>query len=112
MEIPLLFIHLARFESLVVFDHVLVPWNRVFYYGNIEASANFLLKISFHCFAFHQTVIRQIVKSEFMLGLVQLLVETINVGEYQHIHEKLSEFIIGLEMMKALLEKSGQAISL
>jgi 4-hydroxyphenylacetate 3-monooxygenase len=101
----------SRFEemdSLVVFDHVLVPWNRVFYYGNIEASANFLLKSSFHCFALHQTIIRQIVKSEFMLGIAQLLVETINVGEYQHIHEKLSEFIIGLETMKALLEKSEQ----
>lgn len=101
----------SRFEemdSLVVFDNVLVPWDRVFYYGNIEASVNFLLKSSFHCFALHQTITRQIVKSEFMLGIAQLLVETIDVGEYQHIHEKLSEFIIGLETMKALLEKSEQ----
>ncbi|MCZ8535917.1 4-hydroxyphenylacetate 3-monooxygenase, oxygenase component [Paenisporosarcina quisquiliarum] len=101
----------SRFEemdSLVVFDDVLVPWNRVFYYGNIEASVNFLLKSSFHCFALHQTITRQIVKSEFMLGIAQLLVETIDVGEYQHIHEKISEFIIGLETMKALLEKSEQ----
>ncbi len=99
----------SRFEemdSLVVFDNVLVPWNRIFYYGNIEVSANFLIKTSFHCFALHQTINRQIVKSEFMLGLAQLLVETIDVCEYQHIQEKLSEFIIGLETMKALLEKS------
>jgi 4-hydroxyphenylacetate 3-monooxygenase len=41
-----------------------------------------------------------------MLGLAELIVETINVGEYQHIHEKLSEIIIGLETMKSLLEKS------
>lgn len=99
----------SRFEemdSLVVFDHVLVPWNRIFYYGNIEASANFLIKTSFQSFALHQTINRQIVKSEFMLGLAQLLVETIKVGEYQHIQEKLSEFIIGLETMRALLERS------
>ncbi|MET1013443.1 MAG: 4-hydroxyphenylacetate 3-monooxygenase, oxygenase component [Paenisporosarcina sp.] len=101
----------SRFEemdSLVVFDHVIVPWNRVFYYGNIDASANFMTKSSFSCFALHQAVSRQIVKSEFMIGLAQLLVETINVGQYQHIHEKLSEFIIGIETMKALLEKSEQ----
>lgn len=101
----------SRFEemdSLVVFDQVLVPWNRVFYYGNIDVSAKFLIKTSFQCFALHQTINRQIVKSEFMLGLAQLLVETIGGGEYQHIQEKLSEFIIGLETMKALLEKSEQ----
>lgn len=101
----------ARFEemdSLVVFDNVLVPWERVFFYGNIEASVNFLLKSSFHCFSLHQAINRQIVKSEFMLGLAQLIVETIDVGEYQHINEKLSEIIIGLEAMKALLGQSEQ----
>lgn len=38
--------------------------------------------------------------------MAELLIETINVSEYQHIQEKLSEIIIGLETMKALLEKS------
>lgn len=40
------------------------------------------------------------------MGLAEILVETINVGEYQHIQEKMSEVIIGLETMKALLEKA------
>jgi 4-hydroxyphenylacetate 3-monooxygenase len=93
-------------DSLVVFDNVLVPWDRVFFYDNVEAATDFVMKSSFHSFAYHQVVIRQIVKSEFVLGLAQLLVETINVGEYQHIQEKLSEMIIGIETMKALLEKS------
>lgn len=93
-------------DSIVVFDHVLVPWDRVFFYDNVEASTDFMLHSSFHHFATHQVLIRQIVKTEFILGVAHLLVETINVGEYQHIHEKLSEIIIGLETMKALLEKS------
>jgi 4-hydroxyphenylacetate 3-monooxygenase len=93
-------------DSIVVFDNVLVPWERVFYYDNVDASTDFLLQSSFYQYAYHQVVTRQIVKTEFMLGVAQLLVETINVGEYQHIQEKLSEIIIGLETMKALLEKS------
>ena len=32
-----------------------------------------------------------------------MLVNTINVGEYQHIHEKITEVISGLETLKALL---------
>jgi 4-hydroxyphenylacetate 3-monooxygenase len=93
-------------DSIVVFDNVLVPWDCVFYYDNVDAASDFLLQSSFYQFAYHQVVTRQIVKTEFMLGVAQLLVETINVGEYQQIQEKLSEIIIGLETMKALLEKS------
>ncbi|MGZ4159960.1 MAG: 4-hydroxyphenylacetate 3-monooxygenase, oxygenase component [Neobacillus sp.] len=93
-------------DSIVVFDNVLVPWDRVFYYNNVEAATEFLLQSSFYQFAYHQVITRQILKTEFILGVAQLLVETINVGEYQHIQEKLSEMIIGLETMKALLEKS------
>lgn len=93
-------------DSVVVFDNVLVPWEKVFYYDNVDAAGEFLTESSFHPFAYHQVITRQIVKTEFILGVTHLLVETINVGEYQHIQEKLSEMIIGLETMKALLEKS------
>lgn len=93
-------------DSIVIFDNVLVPWDRVFYYDNVDAATDFLLQSSFYPFAYHQVVTRQIVKTEFILGVAQLLVETINVGEYQHVQEKLSEIIIGLETMKALVEKS------
>ncbi|MGG3562139.1 4-hydroxyphenylacetate 3-monooxygenase, oxygenase component [Neobacillus rhizosphaerae] len=95
-------------DSIVVFDNVLVPWDRVFFYDNVEAASDFMLHSSFHHFATHQVLTRQIVKTEFVLGIAELLVETINVKEYQHIQEKLSEIIIGLETMKALLEKSEQ----
>ncbi|WP_040208857.1 4-hydroxyphenylacetate 3-monooxygenase, oxygenase component [Neobacillus jeddahensis] len=99
----------SRFEemdSMIVFDHVLVPWNRVFFYDNLEAARDFILQSSFHQQAIHQVLTRQIVKTEFILGVAELLVETINISEYHHIQEKLSEMIIGLETMKALLEKA------
>lgn len=93
-------------DTILVFDNVLVPWDRVFFYDNIDAANDFIQQSSFHHFATHQAVTRQIVKTEFILGLAGLLVETINVSSYQHIQEKLSEIIIGLETMKALLIKS------
>lgn len=99
----------SRFEemdSIIVFDNVVVPWNRVFFYNNAEVAEEFPFQSSFHSFAKHQVVTRQIVKTEFVLGIAELLIETINVSGYQHIQEKMSEIIIGLETMKALLEKS------
>ncbi len=93
-------------DTILVFDHVLVPWERVFFYDNTDAANEFIQQSSFHHYATHQAVTRQIAKTEFILGVAGLLVETINVSTYQHVQAKLSEIIIGLETMKALLVKS------
>ena len=93
-------------DSTVVFDNVVVPWERVFYYKNESVGPNFLTQSSFHHFAKHQAIIRQIAKTEFLLGIAELLTKTINVSDFQHIQEKMSEIIIGLETMKALLDKA------
>lgn len=99
-------------DSIVVFDDVLVPWDRVFYYNNSDVAEEFITVSSFHAFAKHQVLTRQIVKTEFLLGIAESLIETINVREYQHIQEKMSEIIIGLETLRALLEKSENYASI
>lgn len=99
----------SRFEemdSIVVFDNVLVPWERVFFYDNVPITNIFMRSNSFLPFTLHQVVSRQIVKTEFILGIVHSIIETINIGEYQHVQEKVSEIIIALETMKALVIKS------
>ncbi|MDV2682945.1 4-hydroxyphenylacetate 3-monooxygenase, oxygenase component [Alkalihalophilus lindianensis] len=96
----------ARFEesdALVVFDHVLVPWDRVFYYDNIEVTDTLSLKGAFAKLALHQVVSRQVIKVEFILGVAQMMVDTINSGNYQHVQEKIAEIIVALETMKAFL---------
>ena len=99
----------SRFEeidSVVVFDNVLVPWECVFFHSDTQVASEFFGASAFHPFTIHQVVTRQIVKTEFMLGVAELLVQTINVGEYLHIQEKLAEIIMSLETMKALLAQS------
>lgn len=93
-------------DTIVVFDNVLVPWQRVFYYDNIEVANSFVAYSSFLPLTLHQVVSRQIIKTEFVLGVVQSIIETINIGEYQHVQEKASEIIVALETMKALVMKA------
>jgi 4-hydroxyphenylacetate 3-monooxygenase len=93
-------------DTIVVFNDVLIPWERVFYYDNIQVSNTFMDASSFLPFTLHQAVSRQIVKTEFVLGLAQSIIDTINISEYQHVQEKASEIIIALETMKALVIKS------
>lgn len=105
----------SRFEemdSVVVFENVLVPWDRIFFYRNPEVAAAFFSVSSFHPFAIHQVLTRQVVKTEFLLSLAEELVQTINVSEYLHIQGKIAEIIVGLETMKALRNQAEQEAEL
>ncbi|MFJ7405164.1 MULTISPECIES: 4-hydroxyphenylacetate 3-monooxygenase, oxygenase component [unclassified Lysinibacillus] len=99
----------TRFEemdAIVVFDDVVVPWDRVFYYENTEVANSFMNVSGFQAYSLHQVLSRQIAKTEFVLGVVQSIVDTINIGSYQHVQQKVVEIIVTLETMKALLLKS------
>ncbi|KGP72395.1 4-hydroxyphenylacetate 3-monooxygenase, oxygenase component [Pontibacillus yanchengensis] len=96
----------SRFEemdTIVLFDDVLVPWERVFIYKNIKAMDDLYKKGKFTPFTLHQIVSRQVIKIELLLGIAQIIVETINISEYQHVQSKVTEIIKGLETMQALL---------
>ncbi|GAA0322653.1 4-hydroxyphenylacetate 3-monooxygenase, oxygenase component [Bacillus carboniphilus] len=99
----------SRFEemdTIVVFDNVLVPWERVFLYKDYSIVTNMYEETHFYAFLLHQTVARQVIKTELLLGVAQMLVDSIDIGAYQHVQEKISEIIAGLESMNALLLKS------
>ncbi|WP_223702659.1 4-hydroxyphenylacetate 3-monooxygenase, oxygenase component [Sutcliffiella deserti] len=105
----------SRFEemdSVVVFDNVIVPWERVFVVENIEAANNLYSKSSYKPLVQHQIVSRQVVKAEFVLAVAQLIVNTIAIGEYPHVKEKICEIIIAVENHKALLMASEMGAKL
>ncbi|TGB00448.1 4-hydroxyphenylacetate 3-monooxygenase, oxygenase component [Sporolactobacillus shoreae] len=99
----------SRFEevdSIVVFDHVTVPWKRVFLNGNTEIATRLYTDSGFLPQQIHQVTSRNVVKTEFVLGVLQSLVDAINISEYQHVQSKIAEVIISLETLKALLTAS------
>ena len=99
----------SRFEemdTIVVFDDVVVPWDRVFSLGDIDVCNEAYTASNAVVHMTHQVVSKNVAKTEFILGILQLMAETINIGQYQHIQEKISEVIIGLETMKAYVTAS------
>jgi 4-hydroxyphenylacetate 3-monooxygenase len=96
----------SRFEeidALVVFDNVFVPWERVFLYKNAWIAKDLYTESHLSAMLLHQVLARRVVKTEYFLGVVNLLVEAIQIGEYQHVKEKTCEIITALETLKALL---------
>ncbi len=99
----------SRFEemdTIVVFDDVVVPWDRVFNLGDVNVCNQAYNESNAVVHMTHQVVSKNIKKTEFILGILQLMAETINIGQYQHIQEKISEVIIALETMKAYVVAS------
>jgi len=95
----------SRFEEIdavVVFDDVLVPWERCFVVGRPELCNGIYSETTAAAHMTHQVVTRTRAKTEFLLGLVSLLTEAIGIEQFQHVQEKTAEIIIALETCKAL----------
>jgi 4-hydroxyphenylacetate 3-monooxygenase len=95
----------SRFEEMdavVVFDDVHVPWENVLLYRDIERCNTAHARTGAVVSMAHQVVVKNIAKSEFVLGLAALLVDTIGAERFQHVQEKLAELWVTLETMRAL----------
>ena len=96
----------SRFEEMdavVVFDDVFVPWENVVLYGDVDLCNQAYARTGAVVHMAHQVVVKNIAKSEFVLGLAAVLVDTIAVERFQHIQEKLAEIWVTLETMRAFL---------
>ncbi len=96
----------SRFEemdTIVIFDQVKVPWERVLLCGNGSMLMNLYQESGFFAHVGHQVVAKNVIKTEFILGIIQLLADTIRITEYQHVQEKIGEVIVALETMRSFL---------
>lgn len=88
-------------DALVVFDDVLVPWERVFLHGDV-ALANRAYPATGAVYQMaHQVISVKIAKAEAFLGVAEAIVRAIGSGQFQHVQQKMAELIIVLETLKA-----------
>jgi 4-hydroxyphenylacetate 3-monooxygenase len=93
-------------DAVVVFDDVKVPWERVFLHEDVEA-ANSLQEVSGGIVHMsHQVMVKNISKTEFILGVVSLIVDTLGIDQFQHVQEKVAKVIILLESLRAMVRAS------
>ncbi|HXQ50759.1 MAG TPA: 4-hydroxyphenylacetate 3-monooxygenase, oxygenase component [Stellaceae bacterium] len=88
-------------DCMVVFDDVLVPWERVFVYRDIEVHNTVYARTGARAAITHQSVTKDWAKAEFMMGLGVTLARTIKVDEFLHIQGMLVELINTVEILRA-----------
>ena len=89
-------------DAVVVFDDVRVPWENVLLYRDVERCNAVQVQTGAVVGMAHQVVIKNIAKTEFVLGLAALLVDTIGAERFEHVKQKLAELWVALETMRAL----------
>jgi aromatic ring hydroxylase len=96
----------ARFDEMdavAVFDDVLVPWERVFLYGDVRVGAHLYTGTRVRELTAHQTNPRLLSKIEFVYGVLCLMAEAIGVHNAPAVQETLGEAATYIETLRSIL---------
>ena len=99
----------SRFEEMdcvVFFDDVLVPWERVFLFGDVDLVNGTGLKTHSNVHTAHQGAAKNLAKCEFVLGVALLVTETLGNAQLPHAEERLGELMLQTELIRACMRAS------
>ncbi len=90
-------------DALAVFDDVLVPWERIFAYDDVETFNLIIDTCPMWPQYMQQVMVKEIAKLEFILGLTRRIVDAIGIGGFGHVQEKVAQIIDILGIVRGLL---------
>jgi 4-hydroxyphenylacetate 3-monooxygenase oxygenase component len=95
-------------DALCVFEDVLVPWERMFIYRNVEACNALRRETSFRYHAAHQSLTRGLVRLEFTLGVAIRAVELVGSGDVLHVRQRLGTLLSYTHLVDGALALSEE----
>jgi 4-hydroxyphenylacetate 3-monooxygenase oxygenase component len=96
----------ARFEepdAVIVFDDVLIPWSRVFLYGDVSMANAMYAEVGLRNHTGHQTAVRGLSKSQFVTGVAVALTRTVKTDVFLHVQEQLGELLGYLQLIEGAI---------
>jgi anthranilate 3-monooxygenase (FAD) / 4-hydroxyphenylacetate 3-monooxygenase len=99
----------SRFEepdSLVVFDDVLVPWERIFIHNDVALANAMYADTNIRQYTAHQTAVRGLVKLECVVGTAMRVASTVKADVHLHVQQLLGEAIDAIEIVKGCIKRA------
>jgi 4-hydroxyphenylacetate 3-monooxygenase len=96
-------------DAILVFDHVLVPWENVFIYEEVEKSNAFFTHSGFHPRAMFQGCTRLAVKLDFVAGLILKAVEIVGSSDQRNVQASVGEAIAWRNLFWAISDAMARA---
>lgn len=92
-------------DAVVVFDRVLVPWERVFINQDYER-VNRIWQINSNAFTGVQTSVRLLSKLQFVAGLAKRATELVKTDQFPQVRDMMGEITSYIELTRAALHAS------
>lgn len=93
-------------DAMVVFDNVLIPWERVFIYRDAEMCNGLYNRTGAMPQIMHQFSTKNLAKAEFMMALAFAIARSTKVDAHLHVQGMLAELIQYTEFVRACLRAS------
>ena len=77
--------HFDDSDCMILFDNVLVPWERTFIYRDVDVYNNAQKNTHTHTHTSHQFATKDLAKAEFMRDLAITVARSTNVDQFLHI---------------------------
>jgi 4-hydroxyphenylacetate 3-monooxygenase len=88
-------------DGVVIFDDVVVPWDRVFLDGDTTGHDEIITHTNWRAHIVNQAMIRAWTKLELTFGVAHLIADATGVNSFDHVQEKLGEIWSYAEMTRA-----------
>ena len=93
-------------DALLVFDDVVVPWDRVFLHGNVGLANAAFLETPLRQHTGHQTAVRAVVKLQLAVGAAIAVAESTKSNTFLHVQQMLGECLEYIDQVKACIVRS------
>jgi 4-hydroxyphenylacetate 3-monooxygenase len=93
-------------DGVIVFDDVLVPWERTFVYRDVAMCNGLFARTGTMNHMMHQFSTKNLSKAEFMMGLAFSVARSTKVDAHLHVQNLLAEMINITELVRACLVAS------
>lgn len=87
-------------DAVVVFEHVLIPWERVFINQDPDR-VNRIWQINSNAFTGVQTSVRLLSKLRFAAGLAKRVTETVKTDQFPQVKDMVAEIVTYIELTEA-----------
>ncbi len=103
----------SRFEesdAFVVFDDVLVPWENLFIYKQVEKIPALMWgEVYMKAWFNHHFNIQYYSRLKFLVGLATMIAQTVGIEKFINVQEKLGELLIYLNLTRASIIAAEEA---
>ncbi|MFC3723045.1 4-hydroxyphenylacetate 3-hydroxylase family protein [Neoaquamicrobium sediminum] len=93
-------------DSLLIFNNVFVPWERVFMYRDVALNNALYNETALRNYTSHQTNTRALVKMQFSVGVAVAVARSIGADKFLHVQRMLGEALNGIEFLKSGLVRA------